>query len=381
LSEWPHRGTGTEEEFEAREALSSQIAGEPGVFMTEEGFFAPATYLPFLWTVTLTEVAMLGLLNGFPLLALFGSLLSFISYFLFMDWRKSPMVWWWSSKITANLVSSKGEGSKLVILMAHIDSAPASFAYRRSQVKNFSKSIYGSVGLFALPPIFALFAEFGFTLPGWLLSLIAALLLISVLLASIDYWRFGFTHGANDNLTGVAAATAAASNLWREMPEDTEVRLVITSAEEGGMLGAQHYYDAHREELHSKHTMVVNIDTVGYGKLSYVRKSGSFTPVTYPGILHQTAKLLAGTGAFPDIRSAVHKVGDFDSVWFARAGIPSLTLAAYDANGLMPYIHTPEDTVEHVDYKLMESAAGFAETIIRSAIALETNTHEVNGTI
>ena len=371
LSEWPHRQTGSEQEFEAREALMAQLAGEVGVFTTEEGYYTPASYIPFLWTVTVTQLISLLAVNFVPLLSLVLSLLAAGSLYLFLDWRKSPAIWWWASKATANLVASKGTGQSLVIVMAHLDSAPASYAYRPNQVKKFTVTLYFTIILHALPLVYALFAASGINVSVGLLLPIQLMMFVSVIIASIDYWRFGATAGANDNLTGVAAASELASRLWADMPENTEIRLVITSSEETGMLGAQHYFTVHKEEILTRDTVVLNLDTVGSQNLRYVTQSGSFSKITYKGILQQTAGLLAGTKSFPDIHPIQHRVGDFDTVWFARAGVPCLTLASYNMDEVMPYIHTPQDVAKHVHMDTVALSVDFGEMVIRSSLAMQ----------
>lgn len=366
LSEWPHRGVGTEEEMEAREALITVLTGEFEVEITEEGFEAPRSYLPFFWlTATICAVAVLGAPIMPLVMTLLGSL-GFVSFFLFMDWRVSPLIWWGAQETTANLVARKGEGKKLFILMAHLDSAPSSFAYRPGQVRNFKVSVYISTCLMALGVFVPLVSGLGVEIDVVTRLVIAMVMLATQFVASIDFWRFGYTPGANDNLTGVAAATSAASHLWRTMPEDAEVRLVITSAEEAGMLGAQHYWQAHREELKARDTYIVNIDTVGCSDLKYIVRSGGFTAVSYDNVLTRTAGALTKVNdAFKHVTSGRHSVGDFDSVWFVRDRIPSVTIASYDKEGFMPHIHTPEDTKAKVDKSVMEKAAQYAEAILR----------------
>lgn len=366
LKEWPHRGVGSEEEMEARETLITVLTGEFDVEITEEGFEAPRTYIRFIWiTALLCMVAVLAA-NVMPVVMALVGALGFGSYFLFLDWRVSPLIWWGAQTSTANCVASRGKGERLYILMAHLDSAPASFAYRPGQVQNFRTSVYLSLAIMGLGVLVPLIAGFGVEIDSQTRFAVAGVLAVQAVLASLDFWRFGFTPGSNDNLSGVAAATSAASHLWRHMPADAEVRLVITSAEEAGMLGAQHYWQAHRDELKSRETYIVNIDTVGCANLKFVTKSGGFTDVRYDNELTRAANVLCRSNeAFDGIGPGQHHVGDFDSVWFVRDGIPSVTLASYDSKGLMPAIHTIEDTEEKVDLRMVAKAARFAEAIIR----------------
>lgn len=366
LLEWPHRGAGSEDEMMAREQLVTHLVGEPAVDVVEEAFFAPTSYLPFfimiaggagfaIWTAS--EMLYISLLLGF---------LFFVSHILFFDWRVSPLIWFSPKKLTANLVAKKGEGQRLFILMAHLDSAPASFAYRPDQVRNFSVSVYLSSSLIATGVLVPVFSIAGYDAPIWLLVLLTLSLCAQVGFAGFDFWKQGYTPGANDNLSGVAAATSTASRLWRRMPDDAEVRLVVTSAEEAGMLGAQHYWQQHKDEFKDRDVYVVNLDTVGNKNLRYIIKSGGFTPVLYTNKLTQTAAVVSSQNKqFSGVQPGTHKVGDFDSVWFQRGGLASVSIASYDDEGLMPHIHTIEDKPDYVDMEKVNLAAQFAEAIIR----------------
>lgn len=366
LNDWPHRGVGSEEEMEARETLITLLTGEFEVDITEEGFDAPQSYLRFFWLNSVICAAAVMGANLMPLVMVLVGLLGFANYFLFMDWRVSPLIWWGAQTPTANLVAKKGQGKRLYILMAHLDSAPASFAYRPGQIQNFSFSVFVTTAIMACGVIVPLVSGMAAEVDLQVRLVIAGALLGVALLASIDFWRLGFVPGANDNLSGVAAATSAASHLWRHMPSDAEVRLVITSAEEAGRLGAQHYWQVHREELKAREVYLINLDTVGSPHLKYVQKSGTFTETRYDNALTEAAFVAASSNpAFADIVAGRHKIGDFDSIWFQRDGIPAVTLASYDRNGLMPAIHTPNDTAEKLDQRQIAKAAKFAEALVR----------------
>jgi Zn-dependent M28 family amino/carboxypeptidase len=191
-----------------------------------------------------------------------------------------------------------------------------------------------------------------------------ALLAIQLVIATIDFLRFGYTNAANDNGTGVAAVLASAEALWSEVPEGWSVEVLLTGAEEAGMIGAQKWVDRHLNELDRDNVYVVNIDTVGAGQLQFVEKTGTLTTLHYDNALVDLARNLAQTEPqFTKVQATAHRVADFDSVWFARAGIAALTLGAYDENGLMPYIHRPEDTLDKVDVAVVQSAVDFATAL------------------
>lgn len=366
LLEWPHRGAGSEEEMMAREMLVTHLEGEHGVDTVEEAFYAPTSYLHFFAMIAMGQLFVIWTASEMLYISLALGLLIFTQHFLFFDWRKSFLVWFSPKKITANLVAKKGEGRRLFILMAHLDSAPSSYAYRPDQVKNFAVSIYLCTVVIALGVLVPVLAINDMFLPNWLLVVFSLLLIGQFVIAGYDFWQFGYTPGANDNLSGVAAAVSAASRLWRHMPTDAEVRLVITSAEEAGMLGAQHYWEQHKEDLRDKDVYLINLDTVGNKDVRFVTESGGFTPIFYNNTVTEMARrLVRSNERFRNIEPGKHRVGDFDSVWFQRGGVPSVTIASYGDDELMPYNHTMNDKARYVDLKQVELASGFAEAIIR----------------
>jgi len=88
--------------------------------------------------------------------------------------------------------------------------------------------------------------------------------------------------------------------------------------------------------------------------------------VVYDNQLVRAAlKTAEADSLFNRIGPGVWHTGDFDSIWFMRAGIPSLTLCAQDSDGQIPNLHRPEDTVENVDASLLPIAVEFAEATIR----------------
>jgi hypothetical protein len=68
---------------------------------------------------------------------------------------------------------------------------------------------------------------------------------------------------------------------------------------------------------------------------------------------------------FNSVKKASWHTGDFDTIWFARAGIPCLTLTAQDKNAAIPNLHRPEDVIENIDKSLTEFTIDFAESLIR----------------
>jgi Zn-dependent M28 family amino/carboxypeptidase len=204
-----------------------------------------------------------------------------------------------------------------------------------------------------------------FLLPNAFLLLVANILAFYFILqgitATIDFMKLGYSNGASDNATGAAAAIETAKKLWSKNLQNLDIELVITGAEEVGMIGARAYMKAHYKEF-TKETYLINFDTLGSGDLKIITQTGSWSNIVYDNVLTKIAKETATqTPDLKDVSTGAWHTADFDSVWFQRAGIPSFTLAALDKNGRMPNIHRPTDILTNVDFTPMEKAIILAE--------------------
>lgn len=361
----PHRAAGSEGEQRTLRLLEEELA-KSGVEARREVFRAPRTYIPLLWWLS----GVLALAILVPHWASFAlAIVFFWGAWRYFDWRKSFLTSLPPSINATNLWAAKGEGPKRLILMAHHDSAPASFAYRPSQVKNFRQSVITGLVIMALCVVWSALQLLGFQ-NFWVSLALLVMLAIQMVVATVDFVLYGYTNAANDNGTGVAAVLATARELWADVPSGWSVEVLLTGAEESGMIGAQKWVDAHIEELKSQQVYVLNIDTVGAGRLCFVEKTGTLTTLDYENPVVDAARALSSEDErFSDVEAKAHRVADFDSVWFARKSIPVLTLGAYDENGLMPHIHRPEDVLEHVDTNIVRDTVEFATALSQRIMA------------
>ena len=132
------------------------------------------------------------------------------------------------------------------------------------------------------------------------------------------------------------------------------------------MIGAYYYVEAHKREWIPAQTIAINFDTLGAGKLTVIEQTGTIETIRYDNIPTQIARQLLETDQFRD-RAKVGRwhTADFDSVWFVRNRIPVLALCALDADGRMPRIHQPNDTLDAVDTTPMQDAVDLAEAVIK----------------
>lgn len=344
-----------------------------GVNVERQKFYTPKTYIwEVLW---LTVLIAAGLITA-PLFSWFSvAILIFctVSSFFMFDWRASPLAFLSPKVPSENIIGEMknrkpaAPPKKQLILMAHYDSAPVSLLYLPSMVKNFRSSLMINLFLIVLTvPISISGVIYPENSPAlWTGRILALYFLIQGGITAFDYFRYGYTNGAADNATGTAAAIVTAHRLWENPVPGMDVTLVLTGAEETGMTGAKHYFNS-QKGLSPDTTFVVNFDSLGLGNLKIITKTGSITTINYKGALIDSAvRTAASDNRFHGIKKASWHTGDFDTLWFARAGIPCLTLTAQDTNGLIPNLHRPQDVIDNIDESITRQAIDFAEALIR----------------
>jgi hypothetical protein len=153
--------------------------------------------------------------------------------------------------------------------------------------------------------------------------------------------------GANDNASGSAVAAQLAAECAATPLPHTEIRLLITSCEESGLLGAQAYARQHADE--GANTVFVNFDTVATdAPLTYILREAT-------GALHRPAsprlvELARGIAARrPDLRLAPAESTPglpTEAAVFLARGWEAIALLAQD--GPIPHYHLPTDTYENI---------------------------------
>jgi Zn-dependent M28 family amino/carboxypeptidase len=361
LTDFPHRGTGTIYDRQTANLISQTIA-DLGFNVREQTFKTPKTYVSVVyWLIggLIFGLIMSRFIGWFAFILIFSSVIDALLYF---DWRYSPVI-----ILPQNIIGNHSKSKKAkIVLMAHYDSAPVSALYSKQTANGFRNSIRLSMALITLcipaAVLTCLYPESKIVLTINILLIVYFIL--QATLGTIDYFRKGYTNGASDNATGVTAAIATAERL-KDKVQNCDIELVLTSAEEAGMVGAYYYWKSYFDK--KTPSFLINFDTLGAGNLKLITKTGSWTTIIYDNAVTKVGVNLIKTDErFTNVQTGSWHTADFDSVWFARGGVPCVTLAALDQNGLMPRIHRPEDILDNVDTTPMLQAIDFAE-----AIALE----------
>ena len=370
----PHRGAATPNGNKAARLLQAYLA-DLGATVRTEPFQTPKSY------ATIVYWLLGGLLAGLALVSVTGVAIGFVWYFvllawLYFNWRYSFIIKFPVQHTVHNVVGhwpapKPGPDVRTVILMAHYDTAPVSLLYSPKQQAGFRSSLIISLGLMLLAAMAVTLEVFGIGRPylTYLRYGLMVYFLLQGLIGTLGYWLRGYTNGASDNATGVAAALATADRLRQANLPNLAIEVVLTNAEEAGMIGAYYYVERHKRTWDRRRTMAINFDTLGAGRLTVVEQTGTLETIRYDNQPTQIARTLLETSTFRN-KAQVGRwhTADFDSVWFVRNNIPVLALCALDANGQMPRIHQPNDTLDAVELAPMNTAIDLAEAVIETWI-------------
>jgi peptidase M28-like protein len=243
----------------------------------------------------------------------------------------------------ANLIATRGDVPVRRWIVAHLDT--------KAQIQSMAGRLMAVwvIGM-AVAVLAALsLARLRGIVPVSFAGMGAALAVLAGALAGRGRLR-GTTPGARDNGTGVVAALAAAEAL-----DDPTIGILITGAEEFGLVGARVFVAQRTDKL--RDAVVVNLDTIDQeGELAVVSHDARGAALAR----RESPRLLA-SGLAPRLRRL--PVGILtDSLPFARAGVPAVTIGRLTWRTLRT-IHTPRDT-----------AAGLSlETAVRVGRALAAN--------
>ena len=383
LSELPARFAGTAGERAAAERIADWMrevgADDVSVVPTPGG---PRAGLGLALHAAL---AALGCYLG----GLFGFLLAASSAWSFRREyrrRRRALSGFLSAPDSVNVVGRKGPSnpSRRVVLSAHIDTAQAGWLFRRELADLFAGLADSArdpdqppPGPLALPEALLIGATLvalgsflgahGF-LFGLARLLILALLVLSAVLA-LQWARSPATPGANDNASAVAAMLTCAADLAPKLPDDVELWMVGTGAEEVGCVGIEGFIRDHASWRRDE-TYFVNFECVGGGSLHYIRSEGLLHKQSFPPMMIDLARRVAASGAFGDVTPA-DLLANTDGHVPAQRDYPCLSLISLEANGVPRNYHRIEDTVDGIDIDTVVRSADFAAAVATAALAGE----------
>jgi hypothetical protein len=184
------------------------------------------------------------------------------------------------------------------------------------------------------------------------------------LAAMVDIGRRPSVPGANDNLSGVAAALAVAV-LIRERPiEGLRILLVSAGAEEALQEGIRAFMRRYAS-LRQDRTWFLNVDTVGSGRLVLLEGEGPVRMRSYDRRFNDLIATCADAEDIPlwrGLRSRNSTDGSVPN----KLGYPAASLVSVDDRKLLPHYHLDSDLPEHVDYDCVASAVRLIDSVARA---------------
>ncbi|MCI0857914.1 MAG: M20/M25/M40 family metallo-hydrolase [Chloroflexi bacterium] len=175
---------------------------------------------------------------------------------------------------------------------------------------------------------------------------------IGVVVLGAHYDTVPDVPGANDNASGTAVLLTLAEQLQNQ-PLPFTVRFIGFGSEELGLRGSRHYLDSLSEQQRRDITAMLNFDSLGSGESLGVLGDSELV-----GRLVEIGKEMG-----IDVRSSSPlRGGSSDHASFQRLGIPAVMFVSRDSSR----IHTSDDTLEHVNARLLGDAVRLALGLLES---------------
>ena len=352
------RGSATSAERQAAEYCADYLKGV-GFSVQLQPFRALTTfswlYIAFyLWPLAAWLV-------GSPLLALLGTVL------FILDLNTIQVVSRLFPTAVSQNVYARRQGLSTenpVVLVAHLDSSKAGLNFSPQMVKGFRTSFLMMVGSMFLTPILLWGVSLGFWSRWWALVPCAYLVFASFTLFHREIWN-KYTHGANDNASGVAAVMAAAERIAKARP-DVDLRVLLTGCEESGTYGMIRFLEA--QGKHLRDASFINLDNIGAGRLHYMSGEGMFPVFKATPDLLTACRKVAERRTDLKVRQGVYTLLSTDAMPALVRGYKAISFLALDKEELLPNWHWPTDTVENVEWSTVETAVEFVSELVSELV-------------
>jgi len=168
--------------------------------------------------------------------------------------------------------------------------------------------------------------------------------------------------GANNNASGVAALLHVADLLHENPIANTTVLFYAAGSHYANMAGMRAMLTENPGM--EENTYLINIESVGTGKLHYTRSEGILLPLPCDSELVAIAKRYEAEYEAKNI--SLHSFRTNAYLPLMR-GVPAISILRLDATGLPAYFGIDRDICENVSTEAIEKAARFAVSIGREA--------------
>jgi hypothetical protein len=372
------RGSTTPKEKEGHEYVH-KVLSDLGCEPRTETFLAPtSTYTPVIfglgvallaevlfWFISPTPNAAMGALAAAVL-----AVLATASLLLEIWPADTPARWFVPSAPSQNVIGvtrAGGEARRKIAVLAHVDTHRTPLFWRnRTNFRVYRVlTTLGFAGLAALCVIFVV----GIFAPGGALRVLSLIPTVFVLLAwlmVVQAHFTPFTHGANDNASGVGILLALAERLKQQPLANTEVWWVATGCEEmPGAFGSADFVRRHRAEF--ENGLIVVVDNVA-------GKGADPTYLTSEGILVMRKFSPEGLALVEQVasdrpelkaRPSVQQGAGTDATPALMAGLKAVGFLGFTPDGWIPDWHNQSDTFDKVDADAVDRTERFVLALMQ----------------
>lgn len=277
-------------------------------------------------------------------------------------------------RASQNVVSpgSNPDAPLRLLLVAHYDAALTGFIFGERSLR-VAKRLPERLRLFLGPwrivfwgGMAALLPVLGLRMAGldaqWVsaLQLFPTVLLVVAAFVLADIALSDTVPGAYDNASGVACVLAAAERLRaEERTEHLDVWVVLPGAEECLGQGMREFVRAHRDDLDPERTVIVNVDSVSYGDVSYETSEGPVISLPMDAELVELCEALAVAGGDVPGARPLRSPLLTDALPAALRGLRAISITGTRDGLPAPWYHTHEDVPARVDATALTGATDF----------------------
>jgi hypothetical protein len=276
-------------------------------------------------------------------------------------------------RTTTNVIAEAGDphARRALVVLVHHDAAPSGVVFNQSAERLLASAFPRLVeSMKSNPPLWwpviagpalvcagSLTGSRALRRAGTVLSAIATAAMADIALRPP-------VPGANDNLSGVAAALEVARALRDDPVRGLRVVFVSAGAEEALQQGIRGFARDHFWEFDTERTWFVTLDTVGSGRLVLLEGEGTVRMRDYRGPFKDLVADCARAENITVLRG-LRSRNSTDGCVPNHFGYPTATLVSVDDHKLLPNYHLYSDVPENVDYSCVADAARLTEAIAR----------------
>jgi hypothetical protein len=280
-------------------------------------------------------------------------------------------------RTTTNVIAEAGdpEAAATLVVLVHHDAAPSGVVFNQDAERIFASRLPQVVdAMTSNPPLWwSVIAGPALVGAGSLTGsrpLRRAGVAVSAVAAAAlaDIASRPAVPGANDNLSGVAAAIVLARRLREDPVSGLRVLFVSAGAEEALQQGIRGYANRYFGGFDKERTWFLTLDTIGSGRLVMLEGEGTVRMHDYGAPFKNLVASCAEDAGIPLLRG-LRSRNSTDGCVPNHHGFRSATLVSVDDQKLLPNYHQYSDTPENVDYGCVADAVTLCEAVIRRLAA------------